>query len=375
MKIAHISDLHLGITLNGFSLKEDQEYILNEIVKICVQKKIDVLLVAGDVHDKNIATIDGLNILGDFIKKLNESHIKVMVISGNHDSAERLTFGTRFMETNGIYFSKVYDGNIEPIVLEDEYGKINFYLLPFITPNKVRTFNPESRINTYDDALRCAVENMKINEKARNIIVTHQNIQNAQLCESEEHPIGNLDAISKDVFMQFDYTALGHIHTPQAISDTIIYCGSPLKYSASEIKKDKSVPIVELKEKGNIKIDYEKLVPLKDMRKIKGRFAEILEQARSDSGRNDYIYVELTDDEEILDAITTLRGFYENIVHLEYNNKSTNNNFSLEDLGDSNINRPLEMVEDFFKNRSNCEMTEEQRTFITEMINRTWGEN
>lgn len=376
MRIAHISDLHLGKNLHGFSLIEDQAFILNEIAEICSRRKIDVLIVAGDIYDKNVASIEGIKLLRNFLNNLVQRNIKILLISGNHDSAERLTFGGEFMTEKGIYFSRVYDGLIEPINIEDECGSVNFYLLPFIKPGDVKHYFPDEKIESYDDAVKVAVKKMQVNFSERNVIVAHQNIMNAQLCESEEHIIGGLDAVSAGIFKDFDYAALGHIHTPQKPGEAVVYCGTPLKYSLSEMKKDKSMPVIEFGKKGELKIEYEPLKPLRDLREIKGRFYDILEMSKKDSyNHEDYISIILTDETEVLDAISTLREVYPNVVSLIYDNETTRNEAVLEAAGNTHITNPLELFENFFETRSGRVLDEKQRAFMQELILKTFGEN
>ena len=376
MKIAHISDLHLGKQLYSFSLTEDQEYILNKIVSVIKEQKVEVLLIAGDIFDKNVASLDGIKLFRKFLNDLVKNQIAVMIISGNHDSPERLTFGAEFMKSHKLYFSKVYDGTIEPVILQDEYGPVNFYLLPFIRPAEVKHFFPDEQIKSYEDAVKLAVKNLNIDKAQRNIILSHQAIINAQTCDSEESIIGGLDTISADIYNDFDYCALGHIHTPQKIRDNVIYCGSPLKYSTSEMKKDKSMPIIELGEKGKIEINYEPLIPLRDIREIKAKFYEIIEMAKKDPyNKEDYINIILTDENETMDALSTLRESYPNIIHLSYENSSTQNTANLDDIVFDNKTSPLELFEDFFENRGGRQLTSEEKDFMQNLIEKIWGDN
>ena len=377
MKVAHISDLHLGKTLHNFSLIEDQIYILDEIVQILIEKNVQVLVVAGDIYDKNVASEAGIKVLRQFLNKLVEADIKVLMISGNHDSAERLTFGGEFMEEKGIFFSKIYDGVIEPVTFSDDYGPVNFYLLPFIKPSIVQHFFKEEEINTYEDAVRCAVEHMKVNVKERNVIVAHQNILSAERCESEENIIGGLDAISDQVFKDFDYTALGHIHKPQKIGKyNVRFCGTPLKYSISELKHEKSMPVITFGEKGKVDIELVPLAPKRDLRQISGRLDEIMKMAKNDPNNpEDFIDVILKDENEVLDAIATLRSVYPNILRLTYDNKASRASENIEKLDDVQNSNPLEIFDAFYNSRRGTEMSEEQREYIKSLVEKIWGEN
>lgn len=374
MKIAHISDLHLGKNLHSFSLIDDQEYILLEIIKILREKKVDAILIAGDIYDKILPSVEAIRLLRKFINELVQAKIKIFIISGNHDSAERLTFGAEFMTNNDIYFSKIFDGKIEPVVINDDYGKINFYLIPFLKPVIVKQFYENEDIDSYEKAFSLVVEDLKINSKERNIVVAHQNIMNSVHCESEETIIGGLDAISAKVFSNFDYAALGHIHRPQKIEKNVYFSGTPLKYSISEIDHEKTLPIIDFKEKGNLQIEYIPLIPKRDIRQIRGTFEEILKMSEKDqNSREDYIDIILTDEQEILDAIYTLRSVYPNILQLTYDNSVTRNELTIGEMEKISISNPMQMFEEFYLNRSGSELKAEQKKYVNELIDSIWG--
>ncbi len=375
MKLAHISDLHLGKTLNEFSLIEDQKYILNQIIEICKKQKIDILLIAGDVYDKSVASIEGIKLFETFLKNLVDSKIKVCVISGNHDSSERLTFGADFMTSSGIFFSRPYTGKVESLTFSDAFGELNIYLLPFIRLYEVKHFHPDENINSYDDAVSCAIKNMNVDFSKRNIIMCHQNILNAEHCESEEAVIGGLDAISANVFDGFDYVALGHIHKQQKIKDNIYYCGTPLKYSVSERNDDKSILIIELNEKQNINITSEKLTPLKDVREISGKFEEIIENSKNDPyNKNDYISIVLNDENEVLDVLSVLRRVYPNVLSMKYQKETLHSQTLAEETVVENLNKPLDLFEEFYKQRVGNPLTDEQKKIMSALIEKTWRE-
>lgn len=377
MKLAHISDLHLGKTLYNYSLIEDQEYILEQIVGILVEKKVEVLMIAGDVFDKNVAPEAGLKVFRKFLNRLVESKIKVLIISGNHDSAERLTFGGEFMTEKGIFFSKVYDGKIEPVSFEDEYGPVNFYLLPFIKPQIVNHYIEGNEIDTYEEAVQFAVKNMNINTSERNVILAHQNILSAKRCESEENIIGGLDAVSDAVFKDFDYTALGHIHSQQKIGkNNVFFCGTPLKYSVSEFDQEKKMPIISLAEKGKVDIEMIPLIPKRDLRKITGTLDEILSNAKNDpNNHEDFIDITLTNEYEVMDAMASLRTVYPNVLKLSYDNKASRAAENVEKFSGVNEKKPLEIFEAFYQSRRGTEMNDEQKNYIQALIEKIWGEN
>lgn len=377
MKFAHISDLHLGKTLHSFSLIDDQEYILNQIVEKLVENKVDVLLVAGDIYDKNVAPETGIKLFRKFLNDLVKENIKVMVISGNHDSAERLTFGGEFMTDKGLFFSKVYDGKIEPVVLQDENGPVNIYLLPFIKPSIVQHYLPDEKIESYEDAVSCAIRQMNLNLSERNLIVAHQNILSAERCESEENIIGGLDAVSDQVFKDFDYVALGHIHKQQEVGKSkVMFSGTPLKYSTSELEHDKVMPLITLGKKGEKEIELIPLVPKRDLRQIRGTFDEIMRKSKDDpNNAEDYIDVILTDENDILDAISTLRTVYPNILKITYDNKATKTAENVERFDAVDEKKPLDVFEAFYKARRGADMDESQREYIQSLIEKIWGEN
>lgn len=280
MKILHTADLHIGKLVNGFSMLSDQKYILEEILKITDREQPDVLIIAGDVYDKSVPSAEAVALFDDFLCRLAKRNLQIFIISGNHDSAERIAFGGRLMEQSGVHLSPVYRKGIRPIVLADEHGPVNFYLLPFIKPVHVRMQFPEEEIRTYADAVRTAVNGLLIDCAERNVLVTHQFIAGSERSDSEEMSVGGTDSIPSSVFDNFDYVALGHIHKPQrAGRETVRYSGSPLKYSISEASHSKSVTIVELGEKGEVRISTESLKPLRDIRVMKGTYDELMHTA------------------------------------------------------------------------------------------------
>lgn len=329
MKFIHLSDLHIGKRLNEMSYTEDQKYILAEIIKIVDTERPDAVLIAGDIYDKSIPSAEAVEIFDNFLFALSQRCPEVFIISGNHDSPERIAFGSRLIDKSGVHLSPVYNGTLTKHTLSDEYGDLNIFMLPFVRPADVRRFFPEKEINSYTDAVRTAISNSAIDENARNIIITHQFVAGASRCDSEDKTVGGTDCVDSSIFDRFDYTALGHIHGPQnAGSEKIRYCGTPLKYSFSEENHKKSVTVVELKEKNNLNIYTVPLIPLRDMCTIKGIFAEISAGEPSD----DYIRIILTDKTEITDGLNKLRYIYPNILELHYEISYT------PDLSDISIN-------------------------------------
>lgn len=374
MKLIHLSDLHIGKRVNEVSMIEDQEYILNQILEIIDDEKADAVLIAGDVYDKSVPSAEAVTLLDDFLCSLAERNLTVFIISGNHDSPERLAFGRRLMEGKNIHISPVYAGEVHPVSLSDEHGEIDFWLLPFIKPVHVKRYFPEAGIESYTDACREAVENMSVDSARRNVLLTHQFVTGAATCESEELSVGGSDNVDASVFGVFDYVALGHIHGPQNIgSNRIRYCGTPLKYSFSEAEHLKSVSIVELGAKGELRVDLRPLVPMHDMRQIRGSFAEISDKKfYSEMVKDDYLHVILTDEDDVEEAIGRLRQIYPNIMKLSYDNTRTRCNQIISGAEDVEKKTPLQLFEELYEQQNNQPMSEEQRNFTNELIESIW---
>ncbi len=369
MKMFHLSDLHLGKKVNGFSMIEDQAYILEEILHIADEEKPDAVIIAGDVYDKAIPTTDAVTLLDDFLTRLSGKNIPVFMISGNHDSPERLSFASRLLADQHIFLTSVYDGNAAKICLEDEYGPVFVYLLPFIKPSTVR-YALANEVATYEDALKIAIERMNIDTKARNVLVAHQFVTGALRCESEEILVGGLDNVDASLFDDFDYVALGHIHSPQNVGrDTIRYCGTPLKYSFSEASQEKSVTVVELKEKGNVSVNLIPLKPLHDMRVIRGTYMELTSRSFYENINTlDYIKAVLTDEEDILDGLQKMRVIYPNIMQFQYGNLRTGSDQPLSDGRESAMLSELELFEEFYSKQNNQPMSDIQKEYVERLI-------
>lgn len=378
MKFVHLSDLHLGKRINEFSMLDDQKYILMEILNVINNENPDGVIIAGDVYDKAVPPTEAVDLFSEFLTKLFERKLQVFVISGNHDSPERISFGNKLMDMSGVHISPVYKGETLPITLEDKFGKLNIYMLPFIKPSHIRRYFPDKAVESYTDAVRLAVQQMNICQNERNILITHQFVTGASCCDSEERSVGGTDNIDASVFDGFDYVALGHIHRPQnCLSERIRYCGTPLKYSFSESKDKKSVTIIELNEKDSLVVKTVPLVPKHDMLELKGKYNDLVEKSFYDgtSYQEDYVHITLTDEEDIPDAIGKLRTVYHNIMRLDYDNSRTRGNAEIK--GNSNIEdkSPLELFEEFYFLRNNKAMTDEQETYICSLIEKVWEEN
>ena len=378
MKLIHLSDLHLGKRVNDFSMLEDQQYILAEILQIIDREEPDGVLIAGDVYDKSVPSAEAVALLDDFLVRLSKRELRIFVISGNHDSPERMAFGGRLMERSGVHLAPVYDGRVEPVVLTDQYGPVKLYLLPFVKPSHVRRCFPEREIATYTDAVAAAIEAMGVDTAVRNVLVTHQFVTGAARCDSEELSVGGTDNVDAAVFDPFDYVALGHIHGPQQVGrETVRYCGTPLKYSFSEAGHKKSVTVVELGEKGAVTIRTIPLKPLRDLVELRGTYEELTLRAfyEGTSYPRDYIHITLTDEEDIPDAVGKLRIIYPNLMKLDYDNKRTRAGIHLEGAEDVQQKSPLELLEEFYSSQNGQPMSEEQRAFARDMMERIWEED
>ncbi|MFI3140688.1 MAG: exonuclease SbcCD subunit D [Clostridia bacterium] len=374
MKFLHLSDLHIGKKVNEISMLEDQEYILNEILNMIKTHKPNAVIIAGDIYDKSIPPTGAVELLDDFFVSLSKLNVKTYAISGNHDSAERLAFGARLLENSGIFLNSGYDKNTQPFDFEDEFGTVKIHLLPFIKPIHIKQQFEEVEIESYTDAVKVAIDNMNIDPTQRNLLVTHQFVTGATKCDSEDISVGGSDNVDVSVFDDFDYVALGHLHGAQKIKrETVRYSGTPLKYSFSETKHKKSVPLVTMSEKGEVNIELLPLEPLHDMVQIKGEYLQVAsKEFRSKLKTDDYIRITLTDENDVPDAMGKLRSIYPNIMKLDYDNKRTKSNELINAQSDLTKMSPLDLFCDFYKLQNNQKMTEEQLEFSKNLIEKIW---
>ena len=380
MKLIHLADLHLGKQVNGFSMMEDQRYILEEIIRMIRQEEADAVMIAGDVYDKPVPPAEAVSLFDEFLETLAKMGKEVFVISGNHDSAERLAFGSGLMNRSGIHISPVYSGEIQPVTVSDEYGEVNFWLLPFLKPVHVRRFIEDEKeketVKTYDQALQYVLSHLPVDPQIRNILLTHQFITGAKTSDSEDFSVGGIDHVEAEHFRPFDYTALGHIHRPQkAGSETIRYCGSPLKSSFSEADREKSVPVIELGKKGDISLRLEPLSPLHDMREIRGTYEQVTEKSFYEQKdlQSCYVRVTLTDEEDVPDALGKLRLVYPLLMRLDYDNTRTRiqNEVSGEEAAE--VKTPEDLLEDFYRLQNNHDMNERQKHIAKQCIGKVFG--
>lgn len=376
MKILHLSDFHLGKRVNEFSMLEEQEFILNELLEIIDKEKPQVVIIAGDVYDKSVPPTEAVSLFDDFLCSLSRLGLQVFVISGNHDSAERISFGGRIMSSRGIHMSPVYSGKIEPVKLYDEYGSLNVYMLPFIKPIYVKRFHGDAEIKSYTDALRIVVEEMNVDTQYRNILIAHQFVTGASFSQSEEFSVGGTDNVDASVFEAFDYVALGHIHRPQNIGNgKMRYCGTLLKYSLSEVNQEKSVTIVDIGEKGSLSVRMLPIVTQRDMKEFKGNFAQLTDKSfYSNINTDDYIFITLTDEADIPDAVRKLRKIYPRMMKLSYDNSRTRSCSEIKNDSFTEKLPPEQLFERFYEQQNNHSMSEEQLGFVRELIKEVWEE-
>ncbi len=377
MKLIHLSDLHLGKRLDETSMLEDQEHILLQILRIIDEEKAQTVLIAGDVYDKSVPSAEAVALFDDFLCRLAKRQLRVLVISGNHDSPERLAFGNRLMESAGIHISPVYNGEIRPVTLQDEHGAVNFWLLPFIKPSHVRRYAPDAKIESYTDAVAETIARMDIDPSQRNVLLTHQFVTGAATCDSEEISVGGSDNVDASVFEGFDYVALGHLHGPQNIgTNRIRYCGTPLKYSFSEAAHHKSVTVVQLGAKGELELQLRPLTPRHDLRQIRGTFAQLTDKVNYEQGdTQDYVQAILTDEEDVPEAMGKLRVIYPNLLKLTYDNTRTRTAHHIGAADDVEKKSPLQLFEELYEKQNNQPMSEEQRSYAAALMESVWEGN
>ncbi|NCB41911.1 MAG: exonuclease SbcCD subunit D [Clostridia bacterium] len=374
MKLIHLADLHIGKRVNEFPMLQEQEYILSKILDIIDQEKPDAVMIAGDIYDKPVPSTDAILCFDDFLTKLARRELMIFAIAGNHDSPERLSFGSGLFKKSHVYFAPVFQGEILPVRTTDDYGTVDIYMLPFVKPSQIRSKFPEEMIHDYNDAVRVVIEHTKTDPSSRNVILAHQFVTGALRSESEELAIGGLDNIDANLFDAFDYVALGHMHRAQSVKrKEIRYAGSPLKYSFSEATNKKSVTIVELKEKGQIEINEIPLFPKHDLKEIKGSYSALVEKAYYDSlNTEDYYHITLTDEEDVMDAMAKLRVIYKNLMKLDYDNTRTRTNQIIEKPNGIDEKTPLELFSAFYESQNNKPLNREQRILSENIIKSIW---
>ncbi len=374
MRILHLGDLHFGKRVNNLPLIEDQRYMNEEIYKVIDEQGIDAVMIAGDVYDKSVPSEEAVSMLDDFLYELGRRKKPILIIAGNHDSAERLSFGDRWIEVADIYISPVYNGEAKKVTLKDNYGKINFYLMPFVKPNVIKHCFPDEEIETYTDALGVAIRHMNVAPSERNIILSHQFVTGSTGDGSEDELyVGGSSNVDSSVYDMFDYAALGHIHKPQDVDhNTVRYCGSPMKFSFNEEKQEKGLTIVEIKEKGDVSVEIIPTKPLRDFVTLRGTYAE-LKKGNAEVGPDDFVSIILTDEEHIPNAFSNLATVYKGIQKITYDNKRSNNKETADGTERSLDLKPIEIMEEFYQLRNGKKMSDEQAAYIEQLIDEIWG--
>lgn len=379
MKILHLADLHIGKIVMEQSLLEDQEYMLNQILKKVEEEKIELVLISGDIYDRSVPPADSVTVLNNFLKALvKDLKVKVFMISGNHDSKERLNFGKEIFADDGLHICAIYDGKLEKQELEDEYGKLNIYMLPYIKPAEIKQYFDENEvISSYHDAVKKVIEKENINEDERNIILSHQFVTAGNVepekSDSETLILGGTENVDVSVYDKFDYVALGHIHGPQRIGrDTARYSGTMLKYSFSEVNQNKCLTILDFKEKGNLIIDTSITIkPLRDMRVIKGPIEELIsKEVYSKTNREDYIKAIITNEEQVYDAIGQIKKIYPNTLRLDIENSKSEiqQELKMSDLDDIKKKDEVELFNEFYQYQNNQELNEKQLEIMKQIV-------
>ncbi|MBQ1887179.1 MAG: exonuclease SbcCD subunit D [Firmicutes bacterium] len=461
MRFLHISDLHLGKRVNEYSMIEDQAYILGRIADIADEEKPDAVLIAGDVYDRTVPPAEAVSLFDRFLVRLSRAGHRVLAVSGNHDSAERLAFGGRLMEGSGVCIAPPYSGRIVPQVLSDSFGEVRIWMVPFLRPAAVRPFFPDLEIASHTDALAAVISSMEIDPAQRNVFSGHQFVTGASQSGSEEIIVGGEGAVDASVFAPFDYTALGHLHGAQNVRSAdhpsgaqdsesadhllealepeepnslhgaqnvrsadhtseaqgpertgsrpeagsqagtndlleargpvepsslpeaqnlenprIRYCGTPLKYSFSEVRQRKSVTIAELGAKGDLKIREVPLVPLRDMTEIRGSYEEVTLRSfyEGKDFKDAYLRITLTDEDDVPDAMAKLRVIYPYLMKLDYDNLRTRTSLEVGSPADLEKRTPLGLFEELFDIQNGRPMSESQRALAQDLIDRIWEE-
>ncbi|MBQ6373461.1 MAG: exonuclease SbcCD subunit D [Clostridia bacterium] len=377
MKLMHLSDLHLGKRLIEVSMHDDQVYILDDIVRIAAEERPRAVLIAGDVYDRANPPAESMALFADFLSRLEALGCSVMVISGNHDSPERVAYLGALVERNGVYLSPVYEGRIAPVTLGDEYGEVRFYLMPYVHPAAVKSLFPEEDVPDASAAARLVVDGMAPDPACRNVILTHQFISGCAFDEREQRAVGTLDCVSPSIYDAFDYVALGHIHGEQAVGradGTMRYCGSPLKYSRREALTEKSVTMVELGPKGDVRTFVRPLKPRREMRLVRGSFADLIAEGPGPGQEDDYFFATLTDENDVENAAPHLRQRFRNLLALDYDNARTRRSESPDPVAaEPESKSPMALLMDLFRLTHDREMNDEEQAFARQLMRETEG--
>lgn len=382
MKVLHVSDLHIGKRVNGISMLDDQRYILRQILDIAEKRQVSVLLIAGDVYDKASPSAEAVTVFDAFLTDAVAAGLRVLAIPGNHDSAERIAYAQGLLEKQGVCLPPVYAGEVERVELEDEHGPVEFWLLPFLKPGDVRRFFPDEEIgDDYSAALRAVLGVCDIDQGKRNVVLSHQLVTaygTAPDRADDEIKLGGMDNVDVSVYDAFDYVALGHVHRPQRVGrDTVRYSGSPLKYSFSEARYGKSVALIELGEKkpGDdvgecVSFELIPLVPLHDVREVRGTLADVLAMRTAHDASQDYLHITLSDEHPQLDAMAKIHEVFPNAMMLDYDNVTVliDRPQTQQLTADPDSMDTLDLFSAFYESQVGNPLDDEQRDFAHKLI-------
>lgn len=381
MKVLHVSDLHIGKRVNGMSMLDDQRYILRQILDVAEKRQVSVLLIAGDVYDKASPSAEAVTVFDAFLTDAVAAGLRVLAIPGNHDSAERIAYAQGLLEKQGVCLPPVYAGEVERVELEDEHGPVEFWLLPFLKPGDVRRFFPDEEIgDDYSAALRAVLGACAIDQGKRNVVLSHQLViayGTAPDRADDEIKLGGMDNVDVSVYDAFDYVALGHVHRPQRVGrDTVRYSGSPLKYSFSEARYDKSAALIELGEKkpGDdvgecVSFELIPLVPLHDVREVRGTLADVLAMGTALDASQDYLHITLSDEHPQLDAMAKIHEVFPNAMMLDYDNVTVLIDRPQTQLtADPDSMDTLDLFSAFYESQVGNPLDNEQRDFARKLI-------
>lgn len=382
MKVLHVSDLHIGKRVNGISMLDDQRYILRQILDIAEKRQVSVLLIAGDVYDKASPSAEAVTVFDAFLTDAVAAGLRVLAIPGNHDSAERIAYAQGLLEKQGVCLPPVYAGEVERVELEDDHGPVEFWLLPFLKPGDVRRFFPDEEIgDDYSAALRAVLGACAIDQGKRNVVLSHQLVTaygTAPDRADDEIKLGGMDNVDVSVYDAFDYVALGHVHRPQRVGrDTVRYSGSPLKYSFSEARYGKSAALIELGEKkpGDdvgecVSFELIPLVPLHDVREVRGTLADVLAMGTAHDASQDYLHITLSDEHPQLDAMAKIHEVFPNAMMLDYDNVTVliDRPQTQQLTADPDSMDTLDLFSAFYESQVGNPLDDEQRNFAHKLI-------
>lgn len=365
MRFLHVADLHLGKQMNDVLLLEDQQAVLDQILHIAAEEKADGVLIAGDVYQRTSPQAEAMALFDSFVSRLVRDGRKVFVISGNHDSALRLSYFSSLVKSSGLYVTETFNGELQHVELHDADGELTVWMLPFLRPAQVKRALPEEKITSYQDALQAVLRHAPIDHSKRNVLMCHQFILGCEVCDSEELSVGTLDHIDGAIFDGFDYVALGHIHKPQRVlRDTLRYAGSPLKYSFSEANHKKSVTIVDLQEKGEVTVRTVPLYPLHDVRLIEGRLDELMQMPYSE----DYVWITIHDELPPPDAKVTLTVNFPNMMKFSVVNSKTKYDLDVKAAETLENKSVAELFCDFYRLQNNDQLPGEKHMAVLDKV-------